>query len=181
MKKKLLNIFIRSAIIISVLGLSYLIFAYREKMLELAGYGYLGIFLISILTNATLFLPTPGLALVFTLGGALNFWLVGLSAGLGSTIGELSGYLAGFSGQPVVGSTELYHKVKPYLEKYGPIIIFFLAALPNPFLDAAGIAAGIMKIPIKEFFLWTFLGKLVKMVVVAYLGDRSFIWITPYL
>ena len=181
MKNKFLNTLLRVLVVLGVLWVSYLIFAYRGIMLELAGYGYLGIFLISILTNATLFLPTPGLALVFTLGGALNFWLVGLSAGLGSTIGELSGYLAGFSGQPVIGQTDFYHKIKPYLEKYGPVIIFFLAALPNPFLDAAGIAAGIMKIPVREFLLWTFLGKLIKMVVVAYLGDRSFDWITPYL
>jgi len=181
MNNKILNTLLRVAIVLGVLWISYLIFVYRDIMLDLAGYGYLGIFLISVLTNATLFLPTPGLALVFTLGGALNFWLVGLSAGLGSTIGELSGYLAGYSGQPVIGKTDLYHKIKPYLEKYGPVIIFFLAALPNPFLDAAGIAAGIMKIPVREFLLWTFLGKLIKMVVVAYLGYRSFDWITPYL
>lgn len=181
MSERSRNILIRVAAILVVIALSYIIFLNRRIMVELAGYGYFGIFLISALTNATLFLPTPGLALVFTLGGSLNFWLVGLYAGLGSAIGELSGYLAGYSGQPVVGRMDLYNKIKPSLEKYGPVIIFFLSALPNPFLDAAGIAAGVMKIPIQNFLFWTFLGKLLKMTVVAYFGYKSIFWIETYL
>lgn len=181
MSDKTRNILLRIGAIVAVLGLSYLIFVFRSYIPKLAGYGYSGIFLISVLANATLFFPAPGLAFVFTLGGTLNFWLVGLFAGLGSAIGELTGYIAGFSGQPVVGKTDIYDKVKPYLEKYGPVIIFFLAAIPNPFLDAAGIAAGVMKIPVRQFLFWTFLGKFIKMTVVAYFGYHSIKWIENYL
>lgn len=181
MSDKTRNILLRIGAIGAVIGLSYLIFIFRGYIPALSGYGYFGIFLISVLTNATLFFPAPGLAFVFTLGGSLNFWLVGLFAGIGSAIGELSGYIAGYSGQPAIGRMDLYDRIKPYLEKYGPAIIFFLAAVPNPFLDAAGIAAGVMKIPVRQFLFWTFLGKLIKMTVVAYFGYHSIKWIENYL
>lgn len=181
MSERSRNILLRVGMVVFVVALSYLIFLNRHVMVELAGYGYFGIFMISALTNATLFLPTPGLALVFTLGGSLNFWLVGLYAGIGSALGELTGYLAGYSGQPVIGRMDLYEKIKPYIEKFGPVIIFFLSVLPNPFLDAAGIAAGVMKIPVQKFLFWTFVGKLIKMTVVAYFGYHSIRWIEQYL
>lgn len=181
MNERSRNILLRVTAVGVVVALSYIIFLNRQIMNQLAGYGYFGIFLFSALTNATLFLPTPGLALVFTLGGSLNFWLVGLFAGIGSAIGELSGYIAGFSGQPVIGRMDLYEKIKPYIEKYDAIIIFVLSALPNPFLDAAGIAAGVMKIPVQKFLFWTFLGKLLKMTVVAYFGYHSIRWLEQYL
>jgi dihydrofolate reductase len=44
---------------------------------------------------------------------------LGLAAGLGGTIGELSGYLAGFSGQAIVERMDVYYRVKPWVDKYG--------------------------------------------------------------
>ena len=53
-------------------GITATIFAYREKLADLAGFGYLGIFLISVLSNATIAFPVPGIAAVFA-GGLAGF------------------------------------------------------------------------------------------------------------
>ena len=45
--------------LVFALGLSVVIFVYRDKFTNLQGYGYLGLFVISVLGNATIVLPTP--------------------------------------------------------------------------------------------------------------------------
>jgi hypothetical protein len=80
----------RILIIVLVLVISVVIFAYRERLAELAALGYPGILLVSILGNATIVLPAPWLALVFAMGSALPPVSVGLAAGVGSALGELT-------------------------------------------------------------------------------------------
>jgi len=53
-------------------------------------WGYLGIFLVSLVGNASIILPVPSFIIVFTFGAILNPWLVGLAGALGATIGEPS-------------------------------------------------------------------------------------------
>jgi membrane protein YqaA with SNARE-associated domain len=54
------------------------------------------------------------------------------------------------------------------------LAIFGLAAIPNPFFDFAGIAAGALRFPVWQFLFWSFLGKTVKMLFFAYAGYVSF-------
>src|SRR4030042_6955298 len=79
-------------IVLFVLGLSVAIFVLRDSFAELAAIGYPGIFLVSLLGNATIVLPAPSLALVFAMGSALPPISVGLAAGAGEALGELTGY-----------------------------------------------------------------------------------------
>src|SRR5688572_31197479 len=92
----------RIGALIFVIALTVYIYSIRDRAEELAQYGYPGIFLLSILANATIVLPAPGLAIVFAMGGVFSPIGVGLASGAGATLGELSGYLAGFSGQAVI-------------------------------------------------------------------------------
>jgi uncharacterized membrane protein YdjX (TVP38/TMEM64 family) len=46
-----------------------------------------------------------------------------------------------------------------------------LAFIPNPAFDLVGIAAGALKIPFYQFIFWCWIGKVLKMLVFAYLGD----------
>ena len=102
-------------------------------------------------------------------------------AGIGSGLGEMSGYLAGYSGQAVVERGGIYDKIHPYIEKYGPATLFVLAAVPNPFFDLGGIAAGALKMPVCTFLLWCILGKIVKMLMFAYAGAYSIEWILRFM
>ena len=119
-------------------------------------------------------------ALVFAFAGKLSWIGVGLAAGAGATLGELSGYLAGFSGQAIVENQALYDRFEGYMKKYGGLTITVLAFLPLPVFDLAGVAAGALRMNVLKFLSWCFLGKLPKMLIIAYAGAYSIGWITQF-
>ena len=163
--------------LLGVIAISILIFSLRDRAEQLAIYGYPGIFLLSFLAYATIILPAPGIWVVFAMGAVFHPLGVALAAGSGAALGELSGYLAGFSGQVVVERAELYNRLSFWMRKNGPLTIFVLAALPNPFFDLAGIAAGALKMPIRRFLFWCWIGETVKMLYFSFAGAASLDWI----
>jgi uncharacterized membrane protein YdjX (TVP38/TMEM64 family) len=160
-----------------VIALTISIYRLRDKADELAVYGYPGIFLIAFMTNATVLLPAPGIAVVFAMGAIFNPAYIALAAGAGGALGELSGYLAGFSGQAVVEHTSIYNRFQAWIRKNGFITILILAALPNPFFDVAGVAAGILKMPLAKFLLAVWIGVTFKMFIFAWVGASSLSWL----
>ncbi len=171
---------LRILAITAVIGITVYIYSVRERVDDFAEYGYPGIFLIALMANATVLLPAPGVAVVFAMGSILNPIGVALAAGTGGALGELSGYLAGFSGQAVVERTEVYNKITPWIEKYGGWTILVLSAIPNPFFDIAGIAAGIAKMKLWRFLLFCWVGQIIKMAMFAYAGAYSIDWIASF-
>ena len=124
----------------------------------------------SLLTNATLILPIPGVLITSAMGAVFNPFWVALASSSGATVGEISGYLAGFSGQAVVENKKWYEKIENWMRKYGDITILVLALIPNPVFDAAGMTAGVLKMPIHKFLIYCFIGKTLKMLAFAYGG-----------
>lgn len=168
---------IRIFTLIVVIAISVFIFSIRDQAKELAKYGYPGIFVLAILSNGTVLLPAPGLLIVFAMGAVFNPILVALAAGAGGALGELTGYLAGFSGQAVVEKIDLYNRIIDWMrrhKRWATFIIFILAVIPNPFFDLAGVAAGTLKIPIRNFLIACWLGITIKMILFAYAGAGSF-------
>ncbi len=164
-----------------VIGISALVFSIRNRVEEFAVFGYPGIFLMTLLANATIFVPAPGTAVVFAMGSVFHPLGVGIAAGTGGALGELSGYLAGFSGQAVVEHTRLYNRIHPWVVKYGGWAVLVLAAVPNPFFDLAGAAAGVAKMPLWQFLLFCWIGELIKMTAFAYAGAHSIDWLMNYI
>jgi len=156
------------------------IYNIRDRVEEFQQFGYAGIFLIALMANATVLLPAPGVAIIYAMGAVFNPFGVGLAAGTGGAIGELSGYFAGFSGQAVIERTDIYNRFQPWVEKYGGWAILVLSAIPNPFFDIAGIAAGIAKMPIRTFLLFTWVGQIIKMTSFAIAGYYSIEWLTNF-
>lgn len=155
-----------------VIALSVFVFSIRDQAEQLAIYGYPGIFLLSFLAYATVLLPAPGVAVVFTMGSIFNPFGVAIAAGTGAALGELSGYLAGFSGQAVVERVEIYERLTSWMERYGSITILILAAIPNPFFDLAGVAAGSLRMHVVRFFIWCWFGEVIKMAIFAFAGAK---------
>ncbi len=129
-----------------------------------------GVFLLSALANATLFLPAPFLIAIGALGARLNPLGVGIFGGVGAIVGELSGYIAGYSGQAVIDNVEAYEKMVGWMERHGALTLIILAFIPNPLFDMTGIAAGALKMPVWKFLLYGGIGKIMKTVIVAYIG-----------
>jgi membrane protein YqaA with SNARE-associated domain len=171
----------RGLVIALVVGISVLIWSFHDKFAELAAVGYPGIFLVSLLGNATIILPAPSLALVFAMGSALPPLLVGLAAGLGSALGELTGYAAGFGGRAVIEDQKWYDRMAAWMQRRGAITIFVLSVIPNPLIDVAGIAAGTLRYPIWRFFVFCLLGKLIKTCLAAWAGSQSIVFIEKFL
>jgi len=163
-----------------IIGLSLYLFSIRERIQELEGYGYPGVFLFNLLSSATLILPVPGVAFTAILGGVFNPFWVAVAAGSGAALGELSGYITGFSGQKVIERTPVYERIEDWMLKYGEWAILGLAFIPNPLFDMAGIIAGAAKMPVLQFLMWCWLGKVLKMLMFAYFG-ASLLPLFPFL
>ena len=176
----LLTNLLRIVALFTVVAITIYIFSIRDRVEEFAAYGYPGIFLIAMLANATVLLPAPGVAVIYAMGAIFNPFGVALAAGTGGAIGEISGYLAGFSGQAVIERMEVYERVRPWVEKYGGWAILVLSAIPNPFFDIAGIAAGIAKMPVRTFLVFTWVGQLIKMLLFALAGKYSIQWLATF-
>jgi uncharacterized membrane protein YdjX (TVP38/TMEM64 family) len=174
MKAEKKQILLRVLLLVFVIGITTLLFLYRNELQQLAHLGYGGIFILSILTNATLILPVPGVVLTTAMGAIFNPFWVAIAAGLGAAIGEITGYLAGYSGQIIVEQTEWYDRLKHWMKSYGDITVLIMAIVPNPFFDLAGMAAGMLKLPLARFLIWCSIGKIIKMMVFAYSGATLF-------
>jgi membrane protein DedA with SNARE-associated domain len=161
-------------VVVSITIVGYML---RDQVEKFAVFGYPGIFLIVLISYATILVPVPGLAIVFALSGVLNPVGVALAAALGGAIGELTGYMAGYSGRAVIENWKRYEKITSWVRKFGGPAILVLAALPNPFFDVVGIAAGVLKMPIHKFFIWALPGQVIKMLYIAYAGSLSLDWI----
>lgn len=159
--------------LVAVIVISLYVFTIRDRADQLALYGYPGIFILSFLAYATVLLPAPGVAIVFTMGAIFHPIGVGLAAGAGAALGELSGYLAGFSGQAIIERVEVYERLTRWMQINGPLTILILSAIPNPFFDLAGVAAGALKMPILRFFFWCLIGEIIKMLFFAYAGANT--------
>ena len=159
-----------AALVLSV-AITVVVFRLGDRLADLQGLGYLGVFVIAVLANATVILPVPGIAVVFAGGGVLNPLLVGLIAGVGEPLGELTGYLAGYGGSAVAENRELYERIRRWMERRGFMTLLVLSAIPNPLFDLAGMAAGMLRYPVFKFLLACWIGKTFKALVIAYLGS----------
>jgi membrane protein DedA with SNARE-associated domain len=89
-------------LVIAFIAFIYLANPVGFIMSRLDTLGYVGVFLIMLLSSATIILPAPGLAGVVIAGAFLNPFWVGVAGGTGSALGELSGYFAGFGGKVII-------------------------------------------------------------------------------
>lgn len=138
--------------------------------------GYPAVFAISLLSSASLFLPLPGPVVAFVGGSVLNPIYVALLASVGAALGEMTGYAMGYSGHAVAENTEVYRRIAGWMRRRGWLVLFVLAAVPNPIFDLAGIAAGVLRYPVWLFFLVVLAGKIVKFLVFSLAGALGIPW-----
>jgi membrane protein YqaA with SNARE-associated domain len=144
-------------------------------MMSLSGaYGYFGIFIISLIGAMSIFFPIPYTVVIFALGEKFEPLWIAVAAGIGSAIGEFSGYLLGVGGRKVI--SEKYKKKMDFLvrvfNKYGAITIFLFALTPLPD-DLLFIPMGVMRYSIVKAFIPALIGKFCMNLIVAYSGRFS--------
>jgi len=181
LKKRLIPLLTLLLVIAISVGIFYFYRNYPGKIDDLKAYGYLGAFIISLIFNATVILPAGNIIILSALGAILpSAILVGLVGGVGATLGETTGYLAGYSGHGMVVKSRLYGRVEGWMRKWGTMTIFILSLAPFVF-DLAGIAAGVLRFPFWKFFLLCWLGRTLLYIGVALAGSWGWEAVMPFL
>ncbi len=142
--------------------------ARRELELVLdSPYGLAGLFGFSALSTAALVFPVPGMALTVVAASVAPPIVVGVIAGTGQAIGELTGYLAGRSGDELLHARLSSSRFAAWMGRHGVPSVFVLALVPNPAFDVAGAVAGALRMPVMLFLTAAGAGKVLRNVIIA--------------
>ena len=158
-----------------------LAFMMETSIKVISSTGYLGVLFLMFLESTMIPLPSE---LVMPFAGYLayqgqfNFALVCLIASIGTVLGSLfSYYLGKYGGEPFLEKYGKYFlinkddlkKTHIYFHKHGEKTIFISRFIPVV-RHLISIPAGIAKMDLKKFVLYTFLGGLIWNTFLAYLG-----------
>jgi membrane protein DedA with SNARE-associated domain len=140
--------------------------------------GLFGIFLISLIGSLIPFVPLPYLALVVLLAqdyNGIELFLLGLSAGIGGSLGKLTTYAIGVLSYKALSENkkEELKFFNAIIRKYGAIGVFIFALTPLPD-DVLYFPLGLAKYNIKYFLLANVAGKTILAIGVAYLSKFYF-------
>lgn len=154
-------------------------------------YGVLGVFVAALIEEMVA--PIPSTLIVFTAGLVMTKELVGMSAvialllkvvlpaSVGMTLGSLFPYYIARIGEKVVIERfgkylridwSTIEKIQAWTKKTSSdeLIIFGTRAIPGIPTMAVSIIAGLARIPVAEYLLYTFLGCLIRTSILAGIG-----------
>jgi len=135
-------------------------------------YQFLGVFLISFIGAVSIVFPIPYTLVILLLGtGGMNPLILTFAGGLGSALGEFSGYALGYYGRRII-SLERRRKMDFFLkifDRYGPLAVFLFALTPLPD-DLLFIPLGILRYKFWKMFLPCVAGKTLMCSFLAYFG-----------
>jgi membrane protein YqaA with SNARE-associated domain len=142
---------------------------------ELAPLGYLAVFVSTLVAGTAILVPGVNVV-VFVAGRSLDPVLVALIGGLGSALGESTGYAGGRATRSLVESRPLDSRwaraVARLVRRSAFLTIVGLAFVSIVLADVAGLVAGRAGYSYRRFLVATFLGKSLRFLVVALLGGR---------
>jgi membrane protein DedA with SNARE-associated domain len=160
---------------------------YRDVIMNYAaGYSLIGVLIISFLAGSILSftaVPLPYWMLVFTLPtvlaerwGILAPIIVSLISALGTTVGHMPTFMLGYSGRTLSTkisakfNNRMYQRLINWSKKHGWIAVFINSAIFNPVHLPMTIAFGTLCYPPWKFFFYSFLGNMVKGLLLAFAG-----------
>src|SRR5262245_57128357 len=165
-------------VVIGLIAIALNVAAYflipQDFVRRLGSFGYLGVFIVTAVANATVVVPVPYYGLIARLAHERNLVGVVLAGALGSAIGESVEFFVGRSGRGVVEETRFYQWVQQQLQHpwRAFVVLFLLAAPPNPAFDVAGLTAGALGLPFWLFFVAVFLGRIIRVGLIALVGAQ---------
>ena len=145
--------------------------------------GYSGVVLLMAIESACIPLPSEIIMpfsgyLVST--GQMNIWLVGLAGAVGCVLGSLVAYWVGSKGgRPLIEKYGRYVLVSPHdldladrwFANYGELIVFVSRLLPA-IRTFIAFPAGVARMNLKRFVIYTFAGSLPWCLGLAYIGQK---------
>ena len=162
--------------IIAFLVFAYIVFTNASFVKSIAqGYGLLGMFVASIIANASIFLPMPIDIILFAVStqetNIGEVLLLGIVVCAGAAIGEMTAYILGLLGVSAMQKAKnkefvRLEEIREKLGKKGMVFIALGALTPFPF-DLIGIAAGLIKYNPKKFFIAALIGKVLRYLLIG--------------
>jgi uncharacterized membrane protein YdjX (TVP38/TMEM64 family) len=151
---------------------------------------YVGLFFTAMLAGSPIPIPTPCMALTFTLGSKFDPWLIGVIAATGEAIGLMLVYFAARTGRhfmpnlnisdpankiysSVIGRFLRRIKVTRFMEfvnKRGAPGVFLFSIFPNPFLMPLLVTMGINRYRAWSVAIACWLGSAVLFLGLALIG-----------
>ena len=161
-----------------------------EYVIRFQRFGYLGLFIVTLVSGFSIPLPVPYMVFTFTLGGVLHPALVGLASGAGLGVGGTLLYLTGRGGRRFLPHFNIsdpadeayssrwsrflrrikFQRIMHFAHRRGTLAVFVLSVLPNPFFTPMAISMGTMHFRFVKFFFSCWAGQTVKTLAIAYLG-----------
>ncbi len=145
--------------------------------------GYGGIALLMAIESACIPLPSEIIMpfsgyLVYT--GRFNLWLVSVAGAVGCVVGSLVAYWIGmYGGRPLIEKYGKYLLISNHdlnladrwFDRFGEIIVFVSRLLPA-IRTFIAFPAGVARMNLKKFILYTFAGSLPWCLGLAYVGQK---------
>ena len=155
--------------------LSITFFVYQDFFRDSYSLGLIGLFFINLISSASLFLSAPAFLTVIAGGNLYPPLLVAILASLGAAFGDMISFIFGLSGRKLTRERlERNPKIlflEKHFKKYGALIIFLMALIPNPFFDAIGIFAGVFNYSPLRFFVIILIGRFLRYLLLAQFGS----------
>jgi membrane protein YqaA with SNARE-associated domain len=148
---------------------------------DIGVWGYVAAFVVTTLSSATVVMPSPGFAAVLLMAKDLNWLLLGISAGIGGALGEMTAYYIGTHGTETLEGHKSYEWFQRGMKRLGGPIILVSALVPLIPVDAAGLIAGAVRYPVIKFLVYLAIGKVVMTATLMFLSAKAFEWAAPYL
>ena len=153
--------------------LQYLMGYFNISVERFASAAYLVLFGIVLVSNAGVFIPVViHIPVMMLVASQLDPVLTALVASIAGTLGEMTGYYAGYLGKRVMfaQNTLGYNKLAMWMRKYGMLAIFLLSLQPILPVDIAGFIAGTSRMSLWKFLLPCWMGKFPKYILLCYFG-----------
>jgi len=145
--------------------------------------GYAGIVLLMAIESACIPLPSEIIMpfsgyLVYT--GRFNIWLVSVAGAFGCVVGSLVAYWIGmYGGRPLIEKYGKYILVSNHdldladrwFDRFGEVIVFVSRLLPA-IRTFIAFPAGVARMNLKKFIIYTFAGSLPWCLGLAYVGQK---------
>ena len=157
--------------LVGVIAITIAAIPLARSMLLNPTQGYLTLFAVAVVSGALFMLPGFGWAAIGAFAIAFdNWWLPALVGTTGQVIGELYSYFLGYTGSRWIRRNRWYFRIQQFMHRRGFLTILALAAIPNPVFDIAGAVAGALGFGWYRFFAASWLGRLLKNMVIAALA-----------
>jgi membrane protein YqaA with SNARE-associated domain len=150
----------------------------EEALIEL---GYLGLFLVAFV-SATLLPAATEVVLLGMIGLGYSLGVMLIVATAGNFLGAILNYSIGRKGITYLQASrfalkpEHIQRTQGLFQRWGAPVLFFSWV---PFLgDPLTIVAGLVRAPLRAFFIWVLAGRMLRYAAVLFAGDTALRWLS---